>query len=66
MGNKAEKVTMAEQIVRCPYCLLGDQFRPLLERPAWSICENCGHSMIPDDPDFKCSCRNCERLRQAA
>jgi hypothetical protein len=47
---------MAEQVVRCPYCVLGDHFRPMLQRPEWYVCEQCGHTMIPDDPEFKCSC----------
>jgi hypothetical protein len=50
---------MAEQIVRCPYCTLGDQSASTLQRPAWFICEQCGHIVIPEDPDFKCACRDC-------
>jgi hypothetical protein len=34
---------MAEQIVRCPYCILGDDFRPMLPKPGgWFICQKCG------------------------
>ena len=57
---------MAEQIVRCPYCMLGDQSGTMLQRPAWFICEQCGHVVIPDDPDFKCCCRNCLKVKRAA
>jgi hypothetical protein len=57
---------MAEQIVRCPYCMLGDQFTPMLQRPDWYVCEQCDHTVIPDDPDFKCSCENCLKLHRAA
>jgi hypothetical protein len=57
---------MAEQVLCCPYCILGDQFTPMLQRPAWSICEKCGHVAIPEDPDFKCSCRKCLELSRAA
>jgi hypothetical protein len=57
---------MAEQIVRCPYCILDDQFRLMLQRPAWYVCERCGHTVIPDDPEFKCSCRKCLELHRAA
>jgi hypothetical protein len=57
---------MADQIVGCPYCMLGDQREPMLQRPGWSVCEQCGHVAIPEDPDFKCSCRNCLELRRAA
>jgi hypothetical protein len=35
--------------------MLGDQSGPMLQRPAWFIYEQCGHIMIPEDRDFKCS-----------
>ena len=49
-----------------PHCVLGDQFRSLLLRPAWSICEQCGHVAIPEDPGFRVPCRNCLELNRAA
>jgi hypothetical protein len=57
---------MAEQIEVCPYCMPGDQNRPMLQRPGWFICEQCGHAAMPDDPDFRCSCSNCSRVKRAA
>jgi hypothetical protein len=57
---------MAEQIVCCPDCMLGNQKWPLLQRPGWSVCAQCGHVAIPEDPGFKCSCRNCLKLKRAA
>jgi hypothetical protein len=50
----------AQLIVRCPYCVLADDFRPMLERPGWFICQQCGHTILRHDPDFKCRCQNCE------
>jgi hypothetical protein len=50
---------MEEKIVRCPYCILASDVRAMLQSPDWIICEKCGHVVIPDDPDFRCSCRNC-------
>jgi len=61
-----EATNMVEEITSCPYCVLGDQSRPMLQRLVWFICENCGHTVIPDDPDFNCSCSNCRKLRRAA
>jgi hypothetical protein len=55
---------MAEIVVRCPYCSQAPDFGPMLQRPDWIICEKCGHVVIHDEPDFKCSCRNC--LKRAA
>ncbi len=57
---------MTEQILSCPYCMLGDQREAMLQRPGWSVCEQCGHVAIPEDPGFKCSCRNCLKLKRAA
>jgi len=57
---------MTEQMVRCPYCLLSDQFRPMVERPSWFVCEQCGHVLLPGDPDFKCACDRCTQLKRAA
>jgi hypothetical protein len=50
---------MAEQILRCPYCILNGQPRPMLLRPVWTICTQCGHIVMPQYADFKCSCREC-------
>jgi hypothetical protein len=50
---------MAEQIVRCPYCGLGDDFRPMLPRPGgWFVCLNCIHIAFPEKPEFKCFCQS--------
>jgi hypothetical protein len=57
---------MAEQIVCCPYCVLGDKSRPMLRRPGWFICEQCGHVVIPEDAGFRCSCSNCAKVKRAA
>jgi hypothetical protein len=29
---------MAEKIIRCPYCILGGQFRPMLRRRGRLVC----------------------------
>ena len=58
---------MAEQIVRCPYCVLGDDFRPMLPRSGgWFVCPNCIHIAAPEKPEFKCSCKKCRELNRAA
>ncbi len=57
---------MAEEIVRCPYCVLGDQFRPMLQWPAWFICLSCGHAANPEKPEFKCFRQKCGGLNWAA
>jgi DNA-directed RNA polymerase subunit RPC12/RpoP len=51
---------MAERIVRCPYCILADDFRPMNSTPeGWFVCIKCGHSANPVQPDYKCHCQHC-------
>jgi hypothetical protein len=52
---------MHEPILRCAYCRLGNEFRPLIIRAeGWLQCESCGHNAMPLDPAFKCKCASCE------
>jgi len=55
------------KIVRCPYCVLADDFRPMLPKvEGWFVCTNCGHSARPEQPDYKCRCQHCEALNRVA
>jgi len=38
----------------------------MLERPDWFICAECGHTVLPGDPEFRCRCQNCMALNEAA
>jgi DNA-directed RNA polymerase subunit RPC12/RpoP len=63
----SERLKMDEATVRCPYCVLGDHFRSMLSRPeGWFVCSKCGHTTMPDKPDFKCFCQKCGELKRAA
>ena len=54
---------MTETVVRCPYCVSGDQFRPMIAHvDGRFICNKCGHVTRPGDIRFNCSCQNCEDL----
>jgi hypothetical protein len=58
---------MAEQIIRCPYCVLGDDLGPTLPRAeGWFICPKCGHTAISEKPEFRCFCQKCGELNRAA
>jgi len=58
---------MVEEIVRCPYCVLENEFRPMLSRlEGWFICNKCGHSANPQKAYYKCSCRKREELHRVA
>jgi len=53
-------MAMHEPILRCAYCMLGNEFRPMIIRAeGWSQCESCGHNAMPLDPGFRCTCANC-------
>ena len=55
---------MTMTVVRCPYCVSDDEFRQMIARSDGRfVCNKCGHSAIPDDKDFKCSCWKCFELR---
>ena len=61
------RLKMAEQIVRCPYCVLGEDFRLMLPRPeGWFIDRKSAHTSIPENSEFKCSCSKCWELNRVA
>jgi hypothetical protein len=59
--NAAEIMT----VVRCPYCVSGDQFRPMTaDGRGRYVCAKCGHLAMPADKGFECHCGKCDELRQ--
>src|SRR6266403_5389343 len=63
----AMSVQDAQLVVRCPYCALGWDFRPLTPRPDGKfVCEQCGHTSTPGEAAYLCTCRKCVRLTDAA
>jgi predicted RNA-binding Zn-ribbon protein involved in translation (DUF1610 family) len=59
---------MSEEIVRCPYCVMDSEFRPMLRRSRkkWFVCVSCGHTATPDDPYLKCPCSRCREMKRIA
>ena len=58
---------MAEQMIRCPYCVLDFNFRPMLPKlEGFFACQKCGHTVKPGDPVFRCFCQKCEALHRVA
>lgn len=55
---------MTATVVRCPYCVLSGEFRPMvaLEGGAF-VCDNCGHMTVPQNRDFRCHCSKCVEMR---
>jgi len=58
---------MSDEIVRCPYCVLGSEFRPMSPRSdGFFVCGICGHTATPVDSYAKCLCPRCRRMNRAA
>lgn len=51
-------------VVRCPYCVSGDKFRPMaaVSHGAY-VCKKCGHMTMPKRTDFKCHCPKSAEMR---
>lgn len=49
--------------VRCPYCVLDHEFRPMVAHlDGRYICNRCGHTTRPDDATYQCRCPRCVKL----
>ena len=56
-------LAVIEAVVRCPYCVSGDEFRPMSAQSLGRyVCGKCGHLAMPADHNFKCRCRKCAEL----
>jgi hypothetical protein len=55
---------MDETIVRCPFCVLDNDFRPMVSTASGCYaCTSCGHLTVPSDQKFLCPCGRCTSLR---
>jgi Zn ribbon nucleic-acid-binding protein len=53
----------ADATVRCPYCVLGDEFRPMLsDEDGQFTCAKCRHTARPADKNYSCRCYKCRDL----
>jgi hypothetical protein len=58
------RTPMTLTVIRCPYCVLEVQFRPMVPHlDGRFICDKCGHLSLPRDRSFSCSCRKCVELQ---
>ena len=57
----------AKLVIRCPDCTLGLDFRPMTaHKDGRFVCEQCGHSVRPEETVSLCSCYQCLRLNDAS
>jgi hypothetical protein len=55
---------MATTVVRCPYCVSGEEFHVMASvGNGIFACAKCGHLAIPDDVNFKCHCKKCKEVQ---
>jgi hypothetical protein len=57
-------ITITPTIVSCPYCALGNDFRPMVPHSDGRyICTRCAHLASPREKEFRCSCPECLNQR---
>jgi hypothetical protein len=55
---------MDEITVRCPFCVVDNHFRRMLQMvDSKYSCNCCGHLVAPHNKDFQCHCGRCNSLR---
>lgn len=64
--SEGEFERMSDVIVRCPYCVLGDEFRPMSRSRSWFTCVVCGHRAHPDQVSARCACPKCQEMNLLA
>lgn len=48
--------------IRCPYCIAGIDFRPMIaHKDGRFVCRDCAHTVRPGVPYYRCTCRPCLR-----
>jgi hypothetical protein len=54
-------------LLRCPYCTVGPDFTPLKAyTDGRFVCDKCGHTVRPGEPNYRCTCRDCRRWKREA
>lgn len=59
---------MSEVAVRCPYCVLDNEFRPMFRQPGKKrfVCICCGHIATPGAIHSTCHCPKCREMARIA
>jgi hypothetical protein len=58
---------MSEDIVRCPFCVQDDHFKPMkYQGESFFVCAKCGHRARPLDASYSCFCLKCQELSKVA
>jgi len=69
LGNSREKSEGGEahaELVRCPYCVQGEEFRQMVDLTGGAggtfYCTICRHLVRRDEPEFQCLCAHCREV----
>ncbi len=55
--------TDSELVIRCLYCLVGFELRPMIAyKDGRFVCRDCAHTVRPGVAEYRCSCRHCLSL----
>lgn len=56
------------EVVRCPYCVAGKEFRPMLRHSGKRrfLCLGCGHNTVPGAIHSSCHCPRCREISRAS
>jgi hypothetical protein len=47
-------------VVRCPNCIAGIEFRPMIAyKDGRFVCRDCAHTTLPGSAEYRCTCRMC-------
>jgi Zn ribbon nucleic-acid-binding protein len=61
--ERKDSAGLSGTVVRCPFCVLGDEFRPMVSNAEGEFtCEKCGHIERPADKKYSCRCYRCRDL----
>lgn len=59
---------MSEVLVRCPYCVSENEFRPMFRQHGKKrfVCLSCGHIATPGAIHSTCHCPKCREMTRIA
>jgi hypothetical protein len=62
-GSNMATTEISRATVRCPYCVEGNGFRPMVEiSDNRHVCKTCGHIVSLSESSFVCGCVKCLQL----
>jgi DNA-directed RNA polymerase subunit RPC12/RpoP len=54
---------MVTDHLRCPYCVVGNEFNLMRSVNGQFLCGKCGHTIAFLQRDYSCGCGKCQAMR---